>query len=498
MKKTIIYFMVLLLIIIKTSYSEQVPSDLFPKFINIKGPYLGQSPPGMIPETFDPFLLDYKKHHIHSAPAFSEKGDELFFSLYENYKFPQKIFYTKMSKNGLWSKPVVAEFSGIYQDGGPLWSPDYKRVYFYSRRPDKDGDKARKESRIWFIERQQDSWENPELLEMPKGSGIAFYPSHFGFDSSFYIEVKLGARDYKIFKGIIAGKKIKKLIHINKPVTIDPENEYLIHNVIDRKKMSDQFEIGFKNPDGSWSETRSIGDTINKNGSRFPVFSPDGKYFFFCSYRSGYEQIYWVSRKLFEICKNNDLNVVKRLSDILKKKDISDVKIQFGKMKRKLSTYYPFSQQILNDAAYSFLSNGDKILAIKALKLNFSLYPEIDFLIEHLLISALTHDGFNTYSSILEKEKTKDSRSLLDRINVLAYYIMNGGFIDEAIKVYQLNTRLFPESSKVFDRLGRVYLKKKLKLKAIKSYRRALILDPQNQDALKAMEQFKKDGEVKQ
>ncbi len=499
--------------IFSPAYSAEIPTDLFAKFVNIKGAYLGQEPPGLIPKLFAPFLLDYKKHHIHSAPVFSPEGDEMYFSAYVEYQFPQRIFYTKMSKDGVWSKPEVVSFSGVYQEGGPKMSPDGKRIYFYSRRPFKDGNPVRKESLIFYSEREKDGWSKAIRLNVPEGLGLANYPSHFGKDGSLYFRVKMGKKSYKIFKGFIIGNNLTSVVEMERPVTFDPKymtqnpidwktldmiynDEYLIQNSIDWKTFEMIFLISAKKKDGSWTKSRPMGDTINGRLTqvRFSAFSPDGKYFFFASYVSGHERLYWVSTKIFDICLKYDLNLVNKLSFILEKKGIEPTQKEFNKQKASLSEYYQFSKKILNYVAYGFLAKGKSDLVLKSLKLNFSLYPKENFIIEKLLFSVLKKEKnlFNKCKHEFMDKKGQVDIQYLDKINVLAYEIMNGGFLDEAVAVYQLNTYLFPKSSKVFDRLGRAYSGKKNIKEAIKAYKKALELDPKNQNAIKALEELKK------
>ena len=120
-----IYFKIILLvflihlIFVPTFGSQNLIENPFQNFNAGKGDYFGEEPPGLLPKVFSPSLVDPKIHHLHSAPAFSGNGDEMFISIYINYEFPQKIFYAKQIDN-VWIKPEVAFFSGDYQDGGPL------------------------------------------------------------------------------------------------------------------------------------------------------------------------------------------------------------------------------------------------------------------------------------------------------------------------------------------------------------------------------------------
>ena len=46
----------------------------------LKGPYLGQKPPGMTPEVFAPGIISKAGFHLHSSLAFSQDGREVYFT----------------------------------------------------------------------------------------------------------------------------------------------------------------------------------------------------------------------------------------------------------------------------------------------------------------------------------------------------------------------------------------------------------------------------------
>ena len=61
------------------------------------------------------------------------------------------------------------------------------------------------------------------------------------------------------------------------------------------------FYISFSTDEGSWSEPVNMGANINSEGAEYiPYVSPDGKYFFFTSDKSGNWDIYWVDAGIIE------------------------------------------------------------------------------------------------------------------------------------------------------------------------------------------------------
>ena len=90
--------------------------------------------------------------------------------------------------------------------------------------------------------------------------------------------------------------------------------------------------ISFKKNDGSWTKAKNMGEPINSSASEIcPGVSPDGKYFFFTSYRTihknyseipltyeekirilnspgnGLGDIYWVDARIIEKIKPKEL-----------------------------------------------------------------------------------------------------------------------------------------------------------------------------------------------
>ena len=56
----------------------------------------------------------------------------------------------------------------------------------------------------------------------------------------------------------------------------------------------------YKDEDGSWSAPKSVSDSINEGGARFPGLSSDGTLLFFTSLRTGEEEYYWVDASIID------------------------------------------------------------------------------------------------------------------------------------------------------------------------------------------------------
>jgi hypothetical protein len=74
----------------------------------------------------------------------------------------------------------------------------------------------------------------------------------------------------------------------------------------------------------------------------------------------------------------------------------------------------------------------------------------------------------------------------------MATPLINGNKPDDAIALLQMNAEFYPKSSATYAALGQAYAKKNDTPNAIKSFEKALELDPNNQNAKRQLEVLKK------
>ncbi len=130
----------------------------------LKGAYLGQKPPGSIPEVFAPGFISTDKSELNSV--FSSDGKEFYYSIYTPEPVGKyTIWHTRMI-DGVWTKPEIPSFGSEHTDVDMSFSPDGKRIYFCSRRPVPGNPKP--EYYIWYSNRLKDhSWSEPVLMDFP-------------------------------------------------------------------------------------------------------------------------------------------------------------------------------------------------------------------------------------------------------------------------------------------------------------------------------------------
>ncbi|HLB91739.1 MAG TPA: tetratricopeptide repeat protein [Terriglobales bacterium] len=85
----------------------------------------------------------------------------------------------------------------------------------------------------------------------------------------------------------------------------------------------------------------------------------------------------------------------------------------------------------------------------------------------------------------LQEEQRHATRSKLDEdaMNFWASTLMEENHLPEAIDLFKLDVQLFPNSPDAYDSLGEAYMKAGQKQLAIDNYKKALELNPANDDA---------------
>ena len=153
LKKALLIFC-LLLLPATNLFSQQK------EFQKLIGPYLGQKPPGNIPELFASGIIS-KKGSDEWGLAVNENWTEIFFSRSENDK---ASIYHLERQSGIWTKPKLAEFSGRYDDSHPVFADEGFRLFFGSKRPCPGSKTVLK---LWFSEKKNGEWITPQSLGKP-------------------------------------------------------------------------------------------------------------------------------------------------------------------------------------------------------------------------------------------------------------------------------------------------------------------------------------------
>jgi hypothetical protein len=227
----------------------------------------------------------------------SPKGDEIFFTL-QQARFVSSTILHLTQKNGQWSKPEVAPFSGRYRDLEAAFSPDGQTIYFSSDRPI-NGDKA-KDFDIWKVKKLANGyWSEPQNLGSTVNSDKnEFYPS-ITKSGNLYFTVEAdygkGSEDIVVCKWTGAGYSKPESLpeNINTKYDefnafVDPDEQFVIFSSYGRADDmgGGDMYISHKDREGNWMTVKHLPLPINSASLDYcPFVSWDKQYFLFTSNR---------------------------------------------------------------------------------------------------------------------------------------------------------------------------------------------------------------------
>lgn len=334
-RKTYFISVTVLILLFRISQAQEKIS-YFPV---LRGPYLGQKTAGTTPELFAPGIISKGENEI--LAVFTADGREFFYTTPGSSG--QLTVMMSKQKDGIWTEPVVASFSGKHYDCTAGTSPDENRLYFVSMRPQKPGEKPSQIQNIWYVEKWGDRWENPTMMPEPGNSGSRDLGASLTNDGTIYFNttretVRGGGCRAKFITGKYSEpENIQDLVHTDMPIfeiAIDREAQYMVFVSIGQKDGFGGLDlyVSFNKGDDNWTVPVNMGERINTSADEnFTTLSPDGNYLFFTSNRkfekfekkenltadeiklmenspqNGKSDIYWVSTEILEDLKSEML-----------------------------------------------------------------------------------------------------------------------------------------------------------------------------------------------
>ena len=265
-------------------------------FPELRGPYLGQEPPGLEPEIFAPGIVSTGL----ATPdvAMTPDGSELYFAVTLGGR---TMIMETHQQDGVWTEPAVAPFSGRFLDIEPAISPDGERFFFLSTRP-----QAGQEEKsgwvyqdIWVMDREGGTWSEPYNLGPPVNSDAPEYFPSVTTDGTLYFtregEDRVSAtwRSRFVDGGYAEPEILGPEVNCGTNrfnVFIAPDESFAIVPNIGREDAigGADYYVVFRSDDDTWSEPINMGPAINQPEGRewSASLSPDGKYLFFMSSRT--------------------------------------------------------------------------------------------------------------------------------------------------------------------------------------------------------------------
>jgi hypothetical protein len=220
-------------------------------------------------------------------------------TLYFLKNTPSFDFYTLVFselRDGQWSRPRTAPFSGHYSDADIVFTADGRRAYFVSARP--VAGKPRDDMEIWTIERDASGqWGEPRHVEELSSPTDEWFPN-LTADGTLYFgsDRPGGVGGTDIWRARFVDGKFQLPENVGAPVNtpgdeIEPfvsaDEQTLIIAARNRGDAVGAYDLYVsKRSNGRWETPRHPGPPLNSPGWDFaPRLSPDGKVFLFTSNR---------------------------------------------------------------------------------------------------------------------------------------------------------------------------------------------------------------------
>lgn len=274
--------------------------------------YLGQLPPGQVPERFAPGIIRLAGA-IHGSIAFSPDASEIYWTLWNSNSLnnPPKILYVKRSDSG-WTEPAAVFANDAHGAGEISISPSGDRLYFSSRRPLppdwgyqlQRGTREWGVGKIWYSDKDAGIWGKPQILEERINKDLNGVSATL--DGTLYSS---GLR--RIRQTVDGWGQIEWLsppLDITTPggqfkgghPFVATDESFVIFNDDWPGHRGYGIFVSFRDSTDNWSQPVNILDEMGiERGGSVPVLSPDGKYLFY--YAAG--DFWWVDASIITLLK---------------------------------------------------------------------------------------------------------------------------------------------------------------------------------------------------
>ena len=329
-------FYIILLILHVLIIPELVATGDWPV---LKGPYLGQKPPGMTPEIFAPGIVSSGCHDLDIT--ITPDGKEIFFTR-SGLDWYSAVLFMKNTAGG-WQGPKVLSFKEFENFNYPFVSPDGRYLLFEARKSSSKDSPPN--SDIYISKRTSIGWSEP--LKLDNGINTEYNEMYISMASSgnlyFSANYPESRGRFDIYRFSPNDQFHHKLVQLDSCINSDSEefHVYVAPNesylIFDSPRPGgfgqNDLYISYSKSDGTWTEAINMGSGINTPfGDMRPFVSFDGKYLFFCSNRpnpqyiskdnpidyeqfmkriegpgNGSQDIYWVDAGIIEKLKPEDL-----------------------------------------------------------------------------------------------------------------------------------------------------------------------------------------------
>jgi tetratricopeptide (TPR) repeat protein len=246
----------------------------------LAGPYLGQDPPGVVPEVFAPGIVSTRGNLEYSC-SLAPDGREVYFNR------GGRILVSYLADSG-WTAPEMPAFAREHGGFEVHVTPDGRNLFF-NRGPD-----------ICVMGREGGEWGEPAVLWPGMFVSTTLEGTVYVTDMSPEYEFGAVVRRRPLDGGYSDAEPLPEAVNAGgaaHPCVAQDEGFLVFDSWRPGGFGQADFYVCFREPDGSWSEARNLGEGISTPGENIcATLSPDGKYLFF----TANNDIYWVSAEAIE------------------------------------------------------------------------------------------------------------------------------------------------------------------------------------------------------
>lgn len=282
-KKNVIISLISLVVFGKSAFAGESEFPL------LKGPYMGQTPPGKVAEPFAPDVISKAGWEIEGV--FSPKLDEFYFTT-RGGQYDKITVIGFRQENNVWKK-----YTHFTRDGEISFSPDGNRMHMAEGYKDRVG-KGWSERKTLGPMFERKDWGIMRLSSSNKGTYV--FDDYKSGDVIRISEIKNGQRE--------APKALGPEINSGKWTAhpfIAPDESYLIWDSEREGGFGESdLYISFKQPNGNWGKAINMGPEVNSDKwDAFATVTADGKYMLFnrgIDKKTKNNDIYWVDASIIE------------------------------------------------------------------------------------------------------------------------------------------------------------------------------------------------------
>jgi hypothetical protein len=227
------------------------------------------------------------------SPAFMPDGKTVFFT--RGNASGSAIMVSHLS-DGHWSAPVIAPFSGKWNDLETAMAPDGSFLVFASNRPATDGGAALdgnwggksypgRGGNLWRVDRAGAGWGEPRRLPDAINSTSSTWSPSISSDGSIYFMRRDGsAGEFHLFRSQYRGGTYLPAVSIgvgsdttnDVDPAVAPDESFLVYSSRNAERHDpNRLRIVFRTKDG-WGAPVDLGDEVNEKGSNIEArLGPD-------------------------------------------------------------------------------------------------------------------------------------------------------------------------------------------------------------------------------